>query len=244
LACKWIPAFAGMTLIAFWQNYLNEFYGLKMKYYPMFIDIRDKLVLVVGEYRVLDFKMQKLLEAGAKIKYISEFFPENLKSEIEKGRGEYLSVNYDPKYLDDAWLVIVGSEDDELKARIKSDTDQRKIYTNFVDEAPISSFISPTVISKGDITIAISTKGKSPALNRKLKKMISEAIGDEYVKLADLLGSIRPKVIKNIAGQKQRAELFERILEDRNLLKLVKNNQIDEARSYLDHFVDQTINLH
>jgi len=214
-----------------------------MKYYPMFVDMRDKLVLVIGQYRVLEFKMQKLLEAGAKIKYISEFLPENLQHEVDTGKVEYSNEQFNPGFLDNVWLVIAGCDDDELKAKIKSETEQRKIYCNFVDEAPISSFISPTVISKGDITIAVSTKGKSPALNRRLKKMISETIGDEYVILADLLGKIRPLVIKHISGQANRAEFFEKLLDDPKIFTMIKSSQISEAEKYMRTIVQQAISL-
>ncbi len=212
-----------------------------MKYYPMFVDMYDKLALVIGQYRVLDFKMQKLLEAGAKIKFVSSILPENIEADVKAGRIIHLNQDFNIEFLDDVWLVICGSDDENLKSRIKSETEKRKIFCNFVDEAPISSFISPTVISKGDITIAISTKGKSPALNRKLKKMISETIGDEYVHLADLLGDIRPKVIKNIIGQKQRAELFDSIVQNSNVMELVSNNKLDKVKMLIAEIVNQAI---
>jgi len=212
-----------------------------MKYYPIYTDMRDKLVLVIGQYRILDFKIQKLLEAGAKIKFVSGILPENLEQDIKAGRILYINDNFKTEFLDDVWLVICGSDDDELKSIIKDETEKRKIFCNFVDEAPISSFISPTVITKGDITIAISTKGKSPALNKYLKNEIISHIGDEYIVFNELLGKMREKVINNIPTQKQRGDLFENIVHNPEVINLIKNNKHADAEKMIGTIVDKEI---
>jgi len=215
--------------------------GTIMKYYPIFTDMHDKLVLVIGQYRVLDFKMQKLLEAGTIIKFVSGLLPENLKQYVKADRIIYINDKFKTEFLDDVWLVICGSDDNKLKSVIKEETEKRKIFCNFVDEAPISSFISPTVIDKGDITIAISTKGKSPALNKYLKNEIISHIGDEYIVFNELLGKMRDKVINNITTQKQRGDLFETIIHNPAVLVLIKNHKHTEAEKMINDIVDKEI---
>ena len=179
-----------------------------MEYYSLLIDLNEKTVLVVGQYRILEFKIQKLLDAGAKIRYISDSISPNLKKYVESGQIVYINDEYKESYLDDAWLVVCGSDDQNLKRQIEQSTTERHIFCNFVDEPMPSSFISPAIINKGDIIISVSTKGKSPALNRFLKKKIDEFIGDEYKQFADLMGNIRERVLNNIPIQKQRAEYY------------------------------------
>ena len=213
-----------------------------MKYFPIFTDLRDKTVLVVGHYRVLEFKIEKLLEAGAKIKLISSFVSDKLQNYTKSGQLTLNSDKFNEKYLDDVWLVICGSDDDKLKMNIARETENRNIFCNFVDEAPLSSFISPSVITRGDITIAISTEGKSPALNKKIKDIISNTIGDEYSFLADLLGKVRPRVINNIPDLQQRSELFDKIVNDPRVLKLIRNKQHIQAEQLVTDIIDKEIN--
>ena len=113
-----------------------------------------------------------MIEAGAKIKYLTELVDEDLLERYQSKKIEFIHDQYDKSYLDNIWLVVCGSHDIDLKKKIAQQSAEKNIFCNFVDEAPISSFISPSVISKGDITIAISTKGKSPALNKYLKNEI------------------------------------------------------------------------
>ena len=210
-----------------------------MQYYPTFIDIRDKQVLVIGQYRVLEFKMEKLIEAGAKIIYLSDALPEKIGKHIKSGKVAFAKEEYNEKYLEDVWLVVVGSNDVELKKRIEEATAQRHIFCNFVDEAPISSFISPSVIAKGDITIAISTKGKSPALNKLMKSEIDKVIGDEYVYFAEMLGKMRQKVLDNIPTQKQRGDLFDSIVQNPAVLELIREKKYTQAEQLVSELIDK-----
>lgn len=210
-----------------------------MQYYPMFTDMRDKRVLVIGQYRVLEFKMEKLIEAGAKIIYLSDTLPEKIEKHVEIGAVTLIKEKFDEKYLQDVWLVVVGSNDVELKKQIEEATTQRHIFCNFVDEAHISSFISPSVIAKGDITIAISTKGKSPALNKLMKSEIDKVIGDDYVFFAEMLGKMRQRVLDNIPTQKERGDLFDSIVQNPAVLELIREKKYERA----EHLVSELINM-
>jgi len=213
-----------------------------MKYFPIFIDLHDKNVLVIGEYRILEFKIKKMLEAGAKIIYLTDLLPDQIEGLSESDHIKFVHGQFDETYLENVWLVVCGSNDVKLKKKIATATSEKKLYCNFVDEASISSFISPSVISKGDITIAISTRGKSPALNKYLKNEIINNIGDEYAKFADILGKMRKKVIENIPGQTRRSELFDSIVQHPEVLKLIKENKYSKAEELIHVMIENEIN--
>ena len=212
-----------------------------MEYFPIFINLHDKLVLVIGHYKVLEFKVNKLLEAGAKIRFVSDSSSADTNNFVKSDKITYFKDKFKSKYLDNVWLVICGSDDTEFKTKVAQESKQRNILCNFVDEAPISSFISPSVISKGDITIAISTKGKSPALNRYIKNKIDDNIGDEYKYLAELLGKVRPKVINRIKDQKRRSELFDKIVQHPKVLDLIRKNKSEEAEQLTLKLINKEI---
>ena len=213
-----------------------------MDYFPIFLDLRDKYVLVAGQYKILEFKIKKMIRAGAKIKFLSDLLPKYLEKYVKSGKVLFIKDQFREAYLNDVWLVVCGSQDVELKKKIAETSAARNIFCNFVDEAPISSFISPSVISKGVITIAISTKGKSPALNKYLKNEIMDAIGDEYSQFAVILGKMRKKVIKRIPNQKKRRELFDTIVQDKRVQDMIRENKTAEAEILVGEIIEQEIN--
>jgi precorrin-2 dehydrogenase/sirohydrochlorin ferrochelatase len=166
---------------------------------------------------------------------------EDLQKLYQSDRIQFIHDQYDESYLDDVWLVVCGSNDIGLKKKIARAAADKNIFCNFVDEAPISSFISPSVISKGDITIAVSTKGKSPAINKYLKNEILNKIGDEYIVLTEILGRIRQKVINNIPEQKTRSNLFDSIVQHPKVLELIKKNKRSEAEEMVIELVNEGI---
>jgi precorrin-2 dehydrogenase/sirohydrochlorin ferrochelatase len=110
-----------------------------------------------------------------------------------------------------------------------------------VDEPDLCSFIFPSVLTKGDITIAISTNGKSPALNKYLKNKLDSLIGEEYSHMAGLMGKIRQKVIETIPDQKKRGPLFEAITMNVEVWKLIKLKEFAKAEKILMGIIDQEI---
>jgi precorrin-2 dehydrogenase/sirohydrochlorin ferrochelatase len=212
-----------------------------MEYFPIFIDLKDKNVLVIGDYRILEFKIKKLIEAKAKIFYLTSLSADQNKVLDKSERVTFIRDQFNETYLDDKWLVICGSDDEELKKKIALATSERNIFCNFVDQAPISSFISPSVITRGDITIALSTKGKSPALNKYLKNQIMNVIGNEYSEFAKILGKMRKKVIENIPGQKKRSDLFDSIVQDPEILKLIKGGNYSTAEELIEKLIENEI---
>ena len=215
---------------------------LLLDYFPIFIDLRGKKVLVIGQYRVLEFKIEKLIESGAKIIYISQTKSDKVENFVKSGKIIYKSGKFDEQFLEDVWLVVCGSEDAELKAKIARASKKRNIFCNFVDEAPISSFISPSVISKGDLTIAVSTKGKSPALNKYIKNEIIDKVGDEYIILVKLLGNVRPQVIEHIPDQKHRSDIFDFIVQHPEVIKLIRDRKHTQAEQLVKDIIETEIN--
>ena len=212
-----------------------------MEYFPIFIDLKDKSVLVIGHYRILEFKIEKLIEAEAKIIYVSDCLSDKIENHIKSGKVTFYEDKFDEKYLNDVWLVVCGSDDTELKEKVARATTKRNILCNFVDEAPISSFISPTVLSRGDIIIAVSTKGKSPALNKYLKNEIISKISEEYIVFTEILGRVRQKVIDNISDQKKRSDLFDTIVRHPKVLDLIRSNKHTEAEQLVNTLIDEEI---
>ena len=212
-----------------------------MEYFPIFTNLHDKTVLVIGDYSVLEFKIEKFIQSGARVKYVSEFLPDKLEDYKRSGKLTHYKDSFKKRYLRDIWLVICGSSNANLKAKVGKYTRKSNIFCNFVDEPSICSFISPALLTKGDITIAISTGGKSPALIKYLKQKIESSLGNEYEELAALLGKVRQRVIENLPDQKQRSLLFDTIIEHPRILDLIKSNQQSVAEQEAHQLIDEAL---
>jgi len=146
----------------------------KALYYPLALNLRNKLVLVIGGGRVAEKKIEKLLEAKARIKVISPDITPKLRRLFIKG-----SINWVPRVirstdLHSAAIVIAATSDSCVNKLASQWSRQQGILVNVVDDASMSDFISPAVFRKKKAVIAVYTNGQDPVLSRDLKNFLKE----------------------------------------------------------------------
>ena len=117
-----------------------------------------------------------------------------------EGRIVHHAADYHEDQLRGAFLVIGATDSDAVNERIARDARARGIPVNIVDDPARCDFILPSVVERGDLAIAVSTGGKSPALAKKLRKELEGAYGPEYAVLIEILGELREKVIAGVIG--------------------------------------------
>ncbi|MBN1364478.1 MAG: bifunctional precorrin-2 dehydrogenase/sirohydrochlorin ferrochelatase [Syntrophaceae bacterium] len=168
-----------------------------MKYYPVFLDIRDKICVVVGGGEVAARKAKRLLDCGAKVSVISPRLVPELVSLKEKDKISHIAAEYSDNFIDQAALIIGATDDEKTNARISKDACSKGIPVNIVDDPQKCNFILPSLIQRGDLAIAIGTGGKSPALARHLREELEKQYGKEYEIFLNILGNLRTKMDKN-----------------------------------------------
>lgn len=161
-----------------------------MKYYPAFLNLKDKPCIVIGGGEVAERKIKALLDAEASVTVISPELTPSLKELSKKGRIKHISRPYKRGDLEGAFLVIAATSDMEVNRDVYEEASDRPV--NVVDVPELCTFIVPSVIRKGDLTIAISTSGTSPALARAIREQLEETIPEEIAEVLDLLRSLRP----------------------------------------------------
>jgi len=172
-----------------------------VKYYPVFWDIKDKKCVVVGGGDVALRKIRRLRDCGAKVLVISpQLAPELIAMKAEEVI-EHVFDQYDVQYLEGAVLVIGATDDEKTNTAIARDARSRGILVNIVDDPQKCDFILPSVVERGDLTIAIGTGGKSPALARYLREELEIKYGTEYGILLNILGRLRPQIKNSGAGK-------------------------------------------
>ncbi len=168
-----------------------------MKYYPIFLDIAGKKCVVVGGGDVAARKVKRLCESGAKVSVISPELAPELAALKSENAIEHVAAQYNIKHLEGAVLIIGATDNDKINETISNDARRLGIPVNIVDDPQKCDFILPSIVERGDLTIACSTGGNSPALARRLREELESAYGEEYGTLLKLLGQLRGKMEKN-----------------------------------------------
>ncbi len=203
-----------------------------MRYYPVFLDLKERLCVVVGGGRVAERKIKTLLRTGARVKVISPRLTGSL-ARLKKGKKiSHLSRTYRRGDLQGSFLVIGATDDRSVNERIFREAAVGRIPVNVVDDPAHSSFIVPSVMQKKDLLVAISTSGKSPALARLLRQKLGKEIGPEYERLLKLLGKVRKKLLPLGLGQPGNQKIFRKLAKE-DLAPLIRDKKILELNRRL-----------
>src|SRR4051794_40884008 len=133
----------------------------KFPYYPIFLDIEGRTVVIIGGGNVCARKAETMMNYGARVTVVSPEFTEEIEGWAGAGSLQIRRKRYDESDLDGANIVIASTDDQAVNEQIAADCRRRRIPVNVVDVTPLCEFIVPAIIDKGSITIAVSTGGKS-----------------------------------------------------------------------------------
>ncbi|MEE0935436.1 MAG: bifunctional precorrin-2 dehydrogenase/sirohydrochlorin ferrochelatase [Methanobrevibacter sp.] len=188
-------------------------------------------VFILGTGEVATRRANKFLDHGANVKLAGN----NLSEELEVKGAELCSTRNVDELVEWADLVVVASGDNELSdyvSRIASDK-----LLNRADYPYEGNVIVPTSFKIGDIEISIFTNGKSPLMARQLRKRIQSIITEEDILEIELQDHARSLLKESIDDQKERREYLYRIFEDEKINEFIRNNQIDDAKVYIDKLI-------
>ena len=203
-----------------------------MEYYPVNLDIKKQKCLVVGGGRVGTRKVLTLLDCGARVTVVSPDAREKLIELANRGAITLEKRPYRETDLDGMFLVIGTTDDEELNHQISLAAEKLNMLCNIADRPQVCNFILPSIVSRGDLTISISTSGKSPALAKKLRIELEEQFGIEYADLLRLMGAIREKLLKQKHEPEAHKHLFEQLIS-RNLIDMIRDTRKKEIDSLL-----------
>ena len=199
-----------------------------MRYFPVFLDLKEKRCIVVGGGAVAERKVKNLLKAGARVKVISPELTVPLSRLRDEKKISHLSRSYRRKDLEGALLAIAATNDRTINERVFREATANRIPVNVVDDPAHSSFIVPSIVHKKDLLVAVSTSGRSPALARLLRQKLEREIGPEYPRFLSLLGRVRKKVLSRGLGQRENQRIFRRLVKD-DLLPLIRGKKRREV---------------
>jgi len=165
-----------------------------MQLYPLFADLRERHVLVVGGGDVAARKTAMLLKAGAKVTVGAPLLTPELREWVRQGRIAYRAGNYQPEWLEGMWLAIAATRSRPLNARVAADGHARQRLVNVVDDAALSSFQVPALIDRSPLLVAISSNGAAPMLARRLRERIESLLDPAFASLLQLAQRYRARI--------------------------------------------------
>lgn len=204
-----------------------------MSFYPVLLDLTGKKVLVVGGGQVAQRKVETLLEYEAEILIISRLLTDKLNEMVEKKRVQFLGKEFLPRHLDGAFLVIAATDDKALNHRVSEEAARRGMLVNAVDQPADCNFIVPAIIRRGDLLVAVSTSGKSPALAKRVREELEGQFGPEYETTLKLMGNVREAVLASGLPQSENSRIFHAIAGS-GIVAAVKAGDWAAVRGVLD----------
>lgn len=194
-----------------------------MSLFPMFVNLRDRLCLVVGGGQIAESKVPGLLAAEAKVRVIAPEVTESLAAQAREGQIEWVGKTFETQDLSGAYLVVAATSATEVNHEVFRAAEARGILCNAVDDPDYCHFYYPSVVRRGALQIAISTEGLSPALAQRLRRELEIQFGPEYEPWVNWLGAARrflraknddPEETRQLLHQLASREMFDKYLQE------------------------------
>jgi siroheme synthase-like protein len=165
-----------------------------MSLMPIFVKLEGRLVVVVGGGAIAEEKLSALIAAGARIRIVAPQVTSGIEQIVCQGKAEWYAKEFAPADLEGAFLVIAATSAPGVNEAVYREAEARGILCNAVDDIDHCHFYYGSVVQRGDLQIAISTNGKSPALAQRLRLQLEKQFGPEYESWLEWLGAARQLV--------------------------------------------------
>jgi precorrin-2 dehydrogenase/sirohydrochlorin ferrochelatase len=202
-----------------------------LAYYPVFLSIRGKRCVVIGGGLVALRKVRALLDCGAKVTVVSPTLHPDLAHLAEVGRISPIRREFKRGDLAGSIIAIAATDERLINQKVSDEARDRGVLVNVVDSSEQSDFIIPSFFRRGDLTIAVSTAGMSPALARKIRTKLEGLLGEEFALLLSIIGDVRSGLQQQGIGVA--ADAWQEALDLDLLIGLVQEGRPEEARDIL-----------
>jgi len=210
------------------------------RFYPILVDLQGKKALVVGGGKVAQRKIETLLEHGATVQVVAKELTASLEELRRAGRIEFLGEEFSETFVDGVFVVFAATDDTSLNRRVSRTAQQRSLLVNAVDQPADCNFIVPSVLSRGDLVIAVSTSGKSPAFARKVRVELEQSFGEEYGLFLNLMGNLRKEILRLGLSQEENKSTFEDLVTS-DLLTAIREKNWDLASQIIEKVLGRPV---
>ncbi len=209
-----------------------------MAKYPIFLELGGRRAVVVGGGAVATQKAQALLAAGARLVVVSKTIDDSLAALCQGANAELIKSKYSKSYIAEAALVIAATSDEQLNEQIYKDCQELEILCNVVDAPQLSDFITPAVVKRGDLQVAIGTEGHCPAYAGHLRKKLEQTITIQHGEFLAELEKLRKRIIKVVPEESERKVLLGELVDDKSFEYFIQNGAVKWVE-YADRLISK-----
>jgi siroheme synthase-like protein len=200
-----------------------------MRYYPIYLDLKDRAVLVVGGGAIAEGKTQQLVEAGARVRVVSPGLTPHLSGLAARGVIEHVPGRFKKDDLKDVYLVISATDDQAVNEEVARLAGESGLLYNVVDQPSLCNFITPALVTRGELQISVSTGGGSPSLTQRVKREVAALIGEEYDELLQIAKEMRADAKRRIPDFERRRKVLHEFVES-DAIDLIRTGRREDAR--------------
>jgi precorrin-2 dehydrogenase/sirohydrochlorin ferrochelatase len=228
----------------FTQSSKFDGYCHMKKYYPVSLDITDKRCVIIGGGEVAQRKAERLIDCGAQVTIVSRTLTPPLEDKKKANTIEHIDMDYEKQTLHGAFMVIGATDRDDVNAQVSQDALSLGMLVNIVDDPDKCNFILPSLAQRGDLSIAVSTGGKSPALARKIREDLQRQYGPEYISLLAIMGLLRKKILAQGNASEANKAVFETLVRS-DILQAIRDGNRGLVRKLIHDIsgIDMDVSL-
>lgn len=213
-----------------------------MSYFPINVDISNRPCTVIGGGRVAQRKAKGLLACGAAVTLISPEVTPELELMANQNLITWVDRGYKYGDLAGSFMVIAATDDEAVQEQVHAEAEEGNLLLNVADVTKWCNFILPATVRQGDLTISISTAGKSPALAKRLRQELEKSFGPEYKLALELMGTLRPIVLDKGLPHTKNKIIFEELLHP-DLISLLKKGNWQTIITHIHAVLGAEIDL-
>ncbi len=203
----------------------------------MLLDLKGKRAVVFGGGKTANRRVMKLLKAGAKVTVVSRDFTPGIerrkdknlklvKKEIKAGRN----------FIEKSDIVLIATDDSALNDQLEKEARTLKKMVNRADKT--SDFIIPATLETGDVTVSISTGGKSPAVAKNIKKRIKKVLSKDDLYLIKIEEFAREKLKKTVKNQSKREKFLRELINRSDIIEKIRRGDLEGAKRIVESMIN------
>lgn len=201
--------------------------------FPMFLKLEGRSCLVLGAGSVGEQKIRGLIECGGTILVVAPSASAAVKEWAEGGELTWVARTFEVSDLDGVFLVVAATSSAEVNHLIYREAQAREILCNVVDDPPYCDFYYPAVVRRGQLQIAISTAGLSPALAQRIRKQLEEEFPPVYANWLEELGRKRESLFRAGDDPELRRRQLHQLVTPEALVEFERSNQSESGKEVL-----------
>lgn len=182
-------------------------------YYPIYLDLHGRLVVLVGGGEVALEKAEGLLPMGARMRVIAPRLVPGLQTMVQRGDVQWVPRVYRHGDLQGAFLVFSERLGEAVHRSLLAEAEASQVWLNVQDETDFCSFIAASVVRQGDLTLTISTAGRAPALAVRIRQRMERFFGRHYAEFLALCGRLRRPLANKVPGFEERRRLWYELVD-------------------------------